>query len=178
MKKFKLLLLDANVVIQAFKLGLWAKLIERCDVWLAATVVQEAAFFTTEDGTSHTIDISQDLAENRVSKFELTPSELSEFRSSFDPSYFEKLDDGETESLAHLINSAEQFLICSADKIVYRILGNLKRSEQGISLEEILQQVGLGVALPRPFTKSYRKECTARGFEEGLGGIGYKKKQS
>jgi hypothetical protein len=47
MKKFKLLLLDANVVIQAFKLGLWAKLIERCDVWLAATVVQEAAFFTT-----------------------------------------------------------------------------------------------------------------------------------
>lgn len=174
MKKFKLLLLDANVVIQAFKLGLWAKLIERCDVWLAATVVQEAAFFTTEDGTSHTIDLSQDLAENRVSKFELTPSELSEFRSSFDPSYFEKLDDGETESLAHLINSTERFLICSADKIVYRILGNLNRSEQGISLEEILQQVGLGVALPRPFTKSYRKECTARGFEEGLGGIGHK----
>lgn len=178
MKKFKLLLLDANVVIQTFTLGLWAKLIERCNVWLAATVVQEAAFFTTEDGTSHTIDLSQDLAENRVSEFELTPSELSEFRSSFDPSYLEKLDDGETESLAHLVNSTERFLICSADKIVYRILGNLKRSEQGISLEEVLLQVGLGVALPRPFTKSYRKECTARGFEEGLGGIGHKNRQS
>jgi len=175
MKKFKLLLLDANVVIQVFKLGLWARLVDRCDVWLAATVVQEAAFFTSEEGTPHTIDLSQDIAENRVSTFELTPSQLSEFKASFDPSYLEKLDDGETESLAHLINSTDRYLICSADKIVYRILGNLNRNEQGISLEEILQQVGLGVALPRPFTKSYRRECTGRGFEEGLGGIGHKK---
>ena len=90
----------------------------------------------------------------------------------------EKLDDGETESLAQLINSKEQYLICSADKIVFRILGNLNRSEQGISLEEILQRVGLGVALPRPFTKSYQKEYTGKGFTEGLGGIGHKKKQN
>ncbi len=86
----------------------------------------------------------------------------------------EKLDDGETESLAFLINSPEEFLICSADKIIYRILGNLKRSGQGISLEEILQQTGLGVGLPRQFTKAYREEWSRKGFAEGLGGIGYK----
>ena len=174
MKKFKLLLLDTNVVIKALELNLWQKLIEPCDIWLADSVIQEAVFFTTDDGVQHTIDLSQDINENRITKFELQPSELTEFRRLFDPSYFEKLDDGETESLAFLINSQEEFLICSADKIIYRILGNLKRSGQGISLEEILQQIGLGVGLPRQFTKTYREEWSRKGFAEGLGGIGYK----
>ncbi len=175
-KKFRLLLLDANVVIQVFKLGRWNELVDRCDIWLAATVVQEAKFYTDDNRDLHPIDLTSDVVGGRVSQFEVLPSEMSAFRNSFDPSYLEKLDDGETESLAFLVNSTEQYLICSADKIVYRVLGNLKRSEQGISLEEILQQIGLGIALPRQFTKAYRKECTAMGFDEGLGGLGHKGK--
>jgi hypothetical protein len=38
MKKFKLLLLDTNIVIKAFEIGLWQKLTERCEIWLAGTV--------------------------------------------------------------------------------------------------------------------------------------------
>ena len=110
------------------------------------------------------------MKENKV-KFELTPSELSKFRSLFDPSYLDKLDDGETESPTFLMNSSEEFVICSADKIVYRILGNLKRREQGISLEEVLQQIGLGIALPRQFRKEFRLECSTEGFQDGLGGM-------
>ena len=44
MKKFKLLLLDTNVVIKALELNLWQNLIERCDIWLADSVIQEAVF--------------------------------------------------------------------------------------------------------------------------------------
>jgi hypothetical protein len=176
MKKFKLLLLDANIVIKAFELGLWEKLIERCDIWLASTIVQEAEYFTTDDGIAHRIDISTDVVEKRVSDFEVPLSELSRFRESFDPSYLEKLDDGETESLAFLLHSNERFLICSADKIVFRILENLKRSEQGVSFEEVLQQIGLGTALPRQFSKVFREDWTRKGFGEGLGGIGHKER--
>jgi hypothetical protein len=39
MKKFKLLLLDTNVVIKLFELDLWQNLIERCEIWLAGTVI-------------------------------------------------------------------------------------------------------------------------------------------
>jgi hypothetical protein len=177
-KKFKLLLLDANVVLQLFKLGRWREFIDRCDVWLAATVVQEAEFYTDDTGNSYPINLKLDITDNRVTQFAVAPSELSAFRDSFDPSYLEKLDDGETESLAFLVNSAEQYLICSADRIVYRVLGNLKRSEQGISLEEILKDIGLGVPLPRQFTKAYRKQCTGMGFEEGLGGTGRQSKNT
>jgi hypothetical protein len=52
----------------------------------------------------------------------------------------------------------------------------MKRSGQGISLEEILQRVGLGIGMPRQFTKTYREEWTQKGFEEGLGNSGYKGK--
>jgi hypothetical protein len=168
-----LLLLDTNIVIKLFELGLWQVFTERCDVFLAATVIQESEFYEDQDGMIHLIDLSQEVG-TRITKFELMPSELSKFRSLFDPSYLEKLDDGETESLAFLISSSEAFSICSADKIVYRILGNLKRREQGISLEEILQKIGLGIALPRQFTKEFRLECSTEGFQDGLGGLGYK----
>jgi len=53
------------------------------------------------------------------------------FCSKFDPTYMESLDPGEAESLAHLGASKETCMICSADKIVYRVLGNLDRSESG-----------------------------------------------
>jgi hypothetical protein len=176
MKKFKLLLLDANVVIKAFELGIWQELIERCDIWLASTVIQEAEYFITGDGKKCPIELDQYAADKRITEFGITPSELLSFKGLFDSSYLEKLDDGETESLAFLINAHERLMICSADKIVYRILGNLRRKEQGISLEEILQQIGLTCALPRQFGKAYRIEWTQKGFEEGLGGIGVKPK--
>lgn len=176
MKKFKLLLLDANIVITAFELGIWQQLIGQCDVWLASTVIKETQYFIGSDGNKHAIDLSQDIAKRYVTEFKITLSELLRFRDRFDPSYLEKLDDGETESLAFLINSGEAYRICSADKIIYRILGNLCRSDQAISLEEILQQIGLSRKLPPQFGKFYVDKWTQKGFSEGLGGIGVKKK--
>jgi hypothetical protein len=58
--------------------------------------------------------------------------------NSFDSSYIEKLDAGEAESLAYLMNAHDEHSICSADAIVYRVLGNVDRGHQGASLEEVL----------------------------------------
>ena len=40
MFKLKLLILDANVVIHLHEFGIWTKLIEKCEVYLARTVVE------------------------------------------------------------------------------------------------------------------------------------------
>ena len=51
MKKLKLLLLDANVVIELFEKGIWEKVVERCEIYLAGTVVDEAQHIPdAEDG--------------------------------------------------------------------------------------------------------------------------------
>ncbi|MCX5654855.1 MAG: hypothetical protein NTY65_09440 [Planctomycetota bacterium] len=175
MKKFKLLLLDANVVIELFRLGIWDDVVERCDVHLARTVAEdEAHFFEDDDKQRHDFDLQPYIKANKITVFDVTVSEATVFRDRFDPVYFEKLDPGETESLVHLLGLAGECRICSADKIVYRIIGGLDRSEQGVSLEEILQKTGLGRSLRAQFTKDFRVKWTRKGFEEHMRGLGLK----
>ncbi len=172
MKKFRLLLLDANVVIEISRHGLWDQLVTQCDIHLARTVIDEAQFFDDDEGNRHYIDLAPHLDAKTITEFSLPPSQLASFRATFDPVYFEKLDPGETESLAYLLDQPRECRICSADKIIYRVLGNIARPEQGISLDEILAQIGLRRKLPDKFTRAFREKWTKMGFQEGLGGIG------
>ena len=72
----------------------------------------------------------------------------------------------------YLLDQPDECRICSADKTVYRVLGCLSRPDQGVSLDEVLRQIGLGRKLEREFTKAYREEWTKKGFQEGLTGLG------
>jgi len=74
--------------------------------------------------------------------------------------------------MCYLLKQPNECQICSADKIVYRVLGNMHRAEQGVSLDEVLNQIGLGRKLGREFSREYREQWTQRGFEEGLGDMG------
>ena len=172
MKKFRLLLLDANIVIEISRHGLWDSVIARCEVHLARTVVDEAQFFLDDNGDKQPTDLTHHISERSITLFDLVPSDLAGLRAQFGPSYFEKLDPGETESLAYLLKQSDECRICSADKIVYRVLGNLHRSDQGVSLEEVLNQIGLGRKLGHESTREYRVRWTNKGFQEGMGGMG------
>jgi hypothetical protein len=175
MKKFRFLLLDANVVIHLFELGLWEQFLEKCDVLLAQTVAErEARFFFDKDGQQHGIDLSRDIAEKCLTIVEVTPPDLKGFFDRFDPSYLDRLDPGEAESLAYLVESKDPCQICSSDAIVFRVLAQFALEERGLSLEEILQRIGLGRSLPRQFTKQFRAQWTTRGQEERIRGTGMK----
>lgn len=174
MKRLRFLLLDANVVIELFELGLWESVIDKCEILLARTVVEKEAEFFFDDEGQHAIDLSQEIKSNRITVVEVQASELRRFLSQFDPLYLERLDPGEAESLAYLVSSEDPCLLCSSDAIVLRVLAQLRRTEQGLSLEEVLQKVGLGRGLPRQFTKGFREVWTERGQEEMIRGIGLK----
>ena len=92
-----MLLLDADIVIHIFRLGIWEEVIERCDVYLAGTVLNEAHFFEDEDGTRRDFCLSSYAAAGQITVFDMLPSELASFRQRFDPVYLEKLDEGEAE---------------------------------------------------------------------------------
>lgn len=174
MKKFRLLLLDANIVIEISRHGLWDQIIARCEIHLARTVVDEAHFYFDANDDQQPIDLMPHINASGITVFDLKPSDLAGLRAQFDAGYFEKLDPGETESLAYLLAQGEECQICSADKIVYRVLGNMHRADQGVSLEEVLTQIGLGRKLGREFSREYREQWTQKGFQEGLGGMGMK----
>jgi hypothetical protein len=52
------------------------------------------------------------------------------------------------------------------------VLGPLGRSDDGLSLEEVLSAMGLGCGLPPQFTKAFREQWTRCGEEERIRGIG------
>lgn len=176
MKRFPCLVLDANIIILLFEYGLWSKVVEHCDLTLSQTVIDEADFFVDSAGVEHSIDLGPDIRAGRIRVVSFTATEIAAFRSRFDPVYVQKLDDGETESLAYCLNEGDPYRLCSSDAIVFKVLAVVDRSEQGVSLEEVLQEIGFARSLPRQFTKAFRDESRARGLQDRLADIGLKKR--
>jgi hypothetical protein len=170
MTRSRLVLLDTNVVLRLFELGIWQAVTQKYQVVLAQTVIDEAQFFVRDD-QRHEIDWAPILSSGAVDVRSAPVADIQKFCGRFDPNYLEKLDPGEAESLT-LMQGEKQASICSADKIVWRVLGNTGQAERGISLEELLQQIGLTKALPDRFSKRFREQWTKGGGAERIMGLG------
>ncbi len=65
-------------------------------------------------------------------------------------------------------------LISSGDAIVFKVLGNTGRGEQGISLEEILQRLGLSKPVDWQYTKEFREKYDKTGSTDRLQNRGWR----
>ena len=176
MTRYRLVILDANVVIHLHEIGLWSAMASRREILLSRTVLEaEALHYPTPEGNV-LIDLNEDVRAGRVQVVDVSFAEASAFRALFDPVYTSLLDPGETESLAHLHQGGRDDIhICSADGIVYRVLPHLGLAEQGVSLEEILHSLGMSRVLKWPYTRRFREHWTQQGVQEMLSGIGRKR---
>lgn len=175
MPKLKLLILDANVVIYLFENGLWQKVLAQCEIHLSRIVAEDEVRYYHGREADKLIDLSDDITQGRLHLFDLSPTELKQFVDQFDPLYVDRLDPGESESLAFLILAREEYLISSGDAIVYKVLGNLNRGHQGISMEEVLQQIGMTRSkIPRQYSKQFREVTTREGEQDSIRGRGMK----
>jgi hypothetical protein len=172
MKKSKLVLLDAGIVLELFSLGLWDRIIDRYEVVLSKIVAGEVRYYKDENLDRHGIDLAPFASDKRIRLVDLDASELKSFLDQFDPLYRDQLHDGESESLAFLMRSQDG-LICAADAAVFRVLGRLDRSDQGISLEEVLQKVGENRKIGEwRFGKRFREKYTQLGVADRVKGTG------
>jgi len=78
------------------------------------------------------------------------------------------IHDGEKEALAFLCNNSEPYKLCTSDSGVFKVLGLLGKGEQGISLEEVLQQIGRLQKLEWQYTKKFRLKYTAMGQTDSI----------
>jgi hypothetical protein len=175
MKRFPCLLLDANIVIWLFAQGLWSAVVERCELIVSETVIDEADYFQDSAGVERNIDLQSDIDSGRIRVISVSSREIASFRARFDPLYVQKLDDGETESLCFCLDEGTPYRLCSSDAIVFKVLSLMDRSEQGVSLEEVLHAIGLSRVLTHQFTKAFREQNRSRGLEDRLAGMGLKR---
>jgi len=162
MKKFQFLLLDAGPIIKLFELGIWDVFITKCDVTISRIVAEEAQY-ASQECEDICINLGSYEEKNLIKIVDVELSKVKAFHEKFDLQYKVIIHPGEKETLAFLYNSSENWLVCSADHVVFRVLGLLGRSEQGISLEEILKQIGLSRELELIYTKKFREENTRIG---------------
>jgi hypothetical protein len=164
------MLLDTNVVLRLFELGIWDLVTKRFRIVLTEAVVEESEFYT-RDGERIYIDWEPILAAGTVEVRQVPLREIERFKARFDATYLDRFDAGETEAMT-LMQSERDSSICSADAIVWRVLGNTNDGERGTSLEELLQQVGLTKSLPDQFSRAFREKWTHKGSIERFMGRG------
>ena len=177
MPKLKLLILDAGVVIKLHEWNLWEQGIAKCDVHLSSIVAGfESKYYRVDGDDCKDIDVSRAIQDGKITVFEVTPADIPAFKNRFDASFYCALDDGEAESLAYLTSRPKlDWKISSGDAIVYKVLGNLNIVEQGIALEEILQQIGLSRKINDfQYTRAFREQMTKVGSTDRIQGRGWK----
>ena len=167
MKKFQFLLLDAGPIIKLFELGIWDEFIKMCDITITRTIANEAKW-ASRDFEDIRIDIESYENQGLVKIVDLSPSDIKPFFDKFNPAYRTIIHDGEKESLALLNNSKENWFLWSSDGAVFKDLGLIGKSEQGISLQEIFEQIGLSRKLEWQYTREFREKHTRIGQMDSI----------
>lgn len=144
--KPKCLLLDANIVIEAYKLGIWDQLIERFSIAVPSIVVKnEALFYSKKDrGIPEPINLPDLIIQGKIVEIGADSNDLLTLDQNFDLAFKEGLDPGEREALAIIMcGKAAEYFLCTGDANAIQALALLGLSELGISLEKVLLSVGL-----------------------------------
>ena len=171
MKRFPFLLLDAGPIIKLFELGIWEAFIEKCDVTISK-IVAEQAKWASQELQDICIDLEPYEKQDLIKTIDLELSDVKGFYDKFDKLYKAIIHPGEKETLAFLCNSPKGWLVCSADGAVFRVLGILGKAEQGISLEDVLNNIGLSKKLEWRYTEKFREKYTRMGQIDSVQGQG------
>lgn len=147
----KLLLLDADVIIDLYTLGLFGKIRKDYDIYLTREVFEEAIYYK-KGGTKINIDLKGITIIDNVDLESLkkVQKEAKEARLGIDP--------GESTSIAHLIWTDEEITFCSCDQAAIKLISYMELEHKTISLEKALRSVGYqGKNLyPRHFEKTFK----------------------
>jgi hypothetical protein len=171
----KYFLLDAGPIIELHRQGLWAKVVDACDLVLPAVVVEhEALHWESGAGVGRPIDVSADIESGRVT--------VLEGRAEGETAVLERLDDlvrqrlhaGELEAIGLLATWPDEEIpeFCTADKMAVVALCLLGMASVPVSLEQLLSRVGFSPGLHVRFSTRKMSEWLDEGrlrFIQGTG---------
>jgi hypothetical protein len=147
----KLLLLDADVVIDLHALGLFEKISNTYHICLTRSVFEEAIYYR-KDGAKIAIDITKEVTIKNVGLESLkkVQRKAKEARLVIDP--------GEAASIAYLIQTEKEITFCSCDQAAIKLISYMELDQKAISLEKALRSAGYhGKNLyPRHLEKTFK----------------------
>ena len=131
----KLLLLDADVIIDLHTLDLFEKVSKSYNICLTRNVFEEARYYK-KGGAKIAIDIKDVIIIGDVDLEGLrkVKREAKEARLGIDP--------GESTSIAYLIQAEEEITFCTCDQAAIKLIAYIELEQKSISLEKTLRNAG------------------------------------
>lgn len=174
----KCVLLDANIIIEAYRLGIWENLMERAEISVSSIIAHTEALFYVgkEKGIPEAINLTALISKGKIKEYCASTEDLAALYSRFDRVFIEGIHDGEAECLALILKRrVPETLFCSADAIAIQALAMLDRSNQGISFEALLKKTGLSKTIRRHFTEKFFKDNLKQGIQNRITKAGLNK---
>jgi hypothetical protein len=163
----KLIILDANVIIVAHRLGFWKKLVSHYKIHIPSTIIRESKYFEDTYGQRISINLSAEIESKSIIEIEANISDMHSLYKNFKSNFIESIDDGEKEALAILYSNHDtEFLFCTGDMRAICALAIMDLSGKGISLEKVLIQAGINKEIGKHFSDSTFKWHLNKGFQE------------
>ncbi len=148
----RLLLLDADVVIDLHVIGLFRKLASAYALHVTEEVFKEARYYR-KDGRKvrldieGSVDVIRDVSLDSLRRVQM---EAREARTIIDP--------GEATSIAALLERQEDLVFCAFDKAAIKLIAFMQLEDRSISLETALRNAGIHRSLfPRHLDKAFKE---------------------
>ena len=131
----KLLLLDADVIIDLHTLGLFGKITKAYDICLTREVFEEAKYYK-KDGKKFEIDLKDVTIIDNVDLENLRWVQRQAKKAMLG------IDPGESTSIAYLSQTDEEITFCTCDKAAIKLMSYMELEKKAMSLEKALKDVG------------------------------------
>ena len=155
----KLLLLDADVLIDLHSLDLFEKVCRNYEISITKAVFEEAKYFK-KDGARYAIRLPSGITIIDDIKVESLIEVTKQAKS-----VMLQIDPGEAASIAYLIEANEEIKFCTCDKAAITLISYMNLDSKCVSLESALKNVGIKINLyPRHLEDNF-KRCVKQGKE-------------
>lgn len=149
-----IVLLDADVIIDLHKLGIWDTITKKNEILIPSTVLRrEAYYYEDEFGYKHSIELLSEVGKT-FTEASAKAKEVLDFKRKFARFIEEELDPGETEALK-ILNDRDDCSFCTCDKVAIKVISLLGKREQGLSFEKLLKSSGITKKLDKRHTEKY-----------------------
>ncbi len=125
---------------------------------MPATVLHDEAFYFEGYQGKEPIKLLAALKQGHICELEASLEDDLYLQSLVKPVFFPSIDPGEREALALLKNpNFKDYCFCTGNALPIKLLSVLGLSDNGISLEKLLEKAGVKKKLPRHFTEEWFK---------------------
>lgn len=165
--KQKIIIPDAQVIIDLHTQALWRSVIHAFDVGVTPVILKESIFYRDLQGVRQPIMLSKDIEAQLVKEIPANIGQLITLNELLIPTIQAPLDAGELEAIAFLKSQEnDDYIFCSGDALAVKYIGALGLRHRSVSLEKLLAQKNIKAHLENKYSERIFQKMLSEGFRD------------